>query len=177
MSSSSTNISLSTIGSDAGVPNLNVATIPENIRNGDSKAKQAYSEGLAFEDVLVNELTQQLASTMYGGDSSDGSSSADGSSTDGSTGSSSMLGGASAYASMIPQALSSSIMDSGGLGMAESFAQELDPSLLSQASGAATAGATAPSSTGTAAPGADTSSSTTDQSSGASVGSARQVTI
>ena len=144
MSSSSTNISLSTIGSDAGIPNLNVATIPENIRNGDSKAKQAYSEGLAFEDMLVNELTQQLASTMYGGssDSSDGSSSTDGSSTDGSSGSSSMLGGASAYASMIPQALSSSIMNSGGLGMAESFAQELDPSLLSQTSGAATAGAT-----------------------------------
>jgi hypothetical protein len=142
MSSSSTNISLSTIGSDAGIPNLNVATIPENIRNGDSKAKQAYSEGLAFEDMLVNELTQQLASTMYGGDSSDGSSSADGSSTDGSSGSSSMLGGASAYASLIPQALSSSIMNSGGLGMAESFAQELDPSLLSQASGASTAGAT-----------------------------------
>ena len=151
MSSSSANTSLSAIGSDAGIPNLNVATIPENIRNGDSKAKQAYSEGLAFEDMLVNELTQQLASTMYGGssDSSDGSSSAAGSSADGSSGSSSssMLGGASAYASMIPQALSSSIMNSGGLGMAESFAQELDPSLLSQASGASTAGATtAPSS-------------------------------
>jgi hypothetical protein len=167
MSSSSANISLSTIGSDAGIPNLNVASIPENIRNGDSNAKQAYSEGLAFEDMLVNELTQQLASTMYGGDSSDGSSTADGSSTDGSSGSSSsMLGGASVYASMIPQALSSSIMDSGGLGMAESFAQELDPSLLSQASA-----------TTTAAAGADTSSSTTDQSSGASVGSARQVTV
>jgi Rod binding domain-containing protein len=176
MSSSSTNISLATIGSDAGIPNLNVASIPENIRNGDSKAKQAYSEGLAFEDMLVNELTQQLASTMYGGDSSDGSSSADGSSTDGSSGSSSgMLGGASAYASMIPQALSSSIMDSGGLGMAESFAQELDPSLLSQAAGASTAGATTAASS--VAAGADTSSSTTDESSGASVGAARQVTV
>jgi Rod binding domain-containing protein len=138
MSSSSANVTLGTIGSTAGIPNLNVATIPDNIRNGDSKAKQAYSQGLAFENILVNELSQQLAKTMYGGDGSDGS---DSSSTDGSSDSSSgssMLGGASAYASMIPQALTSSIMDGGGLGMAESFAQELDPSLLSQASGTAT---------------------------------------
>jgi Rod binding domain-containing protein len=173
MSSSSANITLGTIGSNAGIPNLNVASIPANIRNGDSKAKQAYSEGLAFENVLVNELTQQLASTMYGG-SGDSSSStdgtSDGSSSDGS--SSSMLGGASAYASMIPQTLGSSIMDSGGLGMAESFAQELDPSLLSQASGASTAAGST-----TAAAGSDTSSSTTDQSPGESLGSARQVSV
>jgi hypothetical protein len=172
MSSSSANVTLGTIGSDAGIPNLNVASIPANIRNGDSKAKQAYSEGLAFEDMLVNELTQQLSSTMYGGDSSDGSST-DGSSdsTDGSSGSSSMLGGASAYASMIPQALTSSIMNSGGLGMAESFAQELDPALLSQASGA-----TSPTAAGVS--GSDpsaTSSGTTGQSSGTNVGAARQV--
>ena len=75
--SSSSDITLGTIGTNAGIPNLNVATIPANIRNGDSKAKQAYSEGLAFEDVLVNELSQQLANTMYGG-SDDGSSSSDG---------------------------------------------------------------------------------------------------
>ena len=131
--STSSATTLGTIGSNAGIPNLNVASIPANIRNGDSKAKQAYSEGLAFENVLVNELTQQLASTMYGGDSSGGSSSSidgssDGSSGDGSSGSS-MLGGASAYASMIPQALTSSIMSGGGTGIAEQFAQELDPEL------------------------------------------------
>jgi hypothetical protein len=181
MSSSSSDITLGTIGSNAGIPNLNVASIPANIRNGDSNAKQAYSEGLAFEDMLVNELTQQLASTMYGGDSSGGSStSSDGTSdgsSDGSSGSS-MLGGASAYASMIPQTLTSSIMDSGGLGMAEGFAQELDPSLLSQASATTASGSTtAASSTSTAAAGADTSSNTTDQSAGGSLGSARQVSV
>ena len=122
--SSSSDISLGTIGTTAGIPHLNVADIPANIRNGDSKAMQAYSEGLAFEDMLVNELSQQLAKTMYGGEGSDGSSSSDG------TGSSSgLLGGASAYASMIPQALTSSIMDGGGLGMAEQFAKQFDPAL------------------------------------------------
>ena len=127
MSATGSNITLGTIGQNAGIPNLNVATVPANVRTGDSKAMQAYSEGLAFEDVLVNELSQQLSKTMFGGDSSSNDS-ASGSSPASST----MLGGASAYASMIPQALTSSIMSGGGLGMAEQFAQELDPALLSQ---------------------------------------------
>ncbi|MGH2863500.1 MAG: hypothetical protein ACRDLT_18645 [Solirubrobacteraceae bacterium] len=133
MSTSTSDVTLGTIGSAAGIPNLNVASVPANIRNGGSKAMQAYGEGLAFEDVLVNELTQQLSQTMFGG-SGAGSSSDSADSADGSS-SSSMLGGASAYASMIPQALSSSIMSGGGLGMAENFAEELDPALLSQTSG------------------------------------------
>jgi Rod binding domain-containing protein len=110
---------------------LNVATVPENIRNGGSKAMQAYSEGLAFESMLVNELSQQMSQTMFGGSGSGGGSGSDGSSTGSADGSSSsMLGGASAYQSLIPQALTSSVMAGGGLGMADSFAQELDPSLL-----------------------------------------------
>jgi len=130
--SSSSDITLGTIGANAGIPNLNVADIPANIRHGDSKAMQAYSEGLAFEDMLVNELSQQLANTMYGGSGLDGSSSSDGTDgtggTDG-TSSGGLLSGASAYASLIPQTLTSSIMDGGGLGMASQFADELDPSL------------------------------------------------
>ena len=135
MSSSASDITLGTIGADAGISNLNVADIPANIRNGNSQAKQAYSEGLAFESVLVNELTQQLANTMYGGSGLDGSSSSDGSSSGGTDGSGSsgggLLSGASAYASLIPQTLTSSIMSGGGVGMAEQFAEELDPSLRS----------------------------------------------
>jgi Rod binding domain-containing protein len=131
--SSASDITVGTIGADAGVPNLNVAKIPENIRNGDKQAMQAYSEGLAFEDMLVNELSQQLAKTMYGG-SGDGGSAANGSSSDGTDGTSSggLLSGASAYASLIPQTLTSSIMASGGLGMAEQFAQQFDPALVSK---------------------------------------------
>ena len=131
MSGSSSDITLGTLGSAAGIPNLNVADIPANIRNGDKAAKQAYAEGLSFESVLVNELSQQMAKTMYGGDGTDGTSSSDG--TDGSDSSSSgLLGAASGYASLIPQALTSSIMSGGGTGLAEEFAQELDPALLTQ---------------------------------------------
>lgn len=133
MSGSVSNISLGTIGADAGVPTLNVADIPANIRTGNAKAKEAYSEGLAFEDMFVNELTQQLAGTMFGGDGSDGTDGSD--DTDGSDASDGSGGGllqgtASAYSSLIPQALSQSIMSGGGIGMAEQFAQELDPALL-----------------------------------------------
>lgn len=129
--SSSADITLGTIGQNAGIPNLNAATVPANVRNGDSGAMKAYSEGLAFESMLVNELSQQMSKTMFGGSGSSGDAASGGSAG---ASSSSMLGGASAYQSMIPQALTSSIMDDGGLGMAESFAQELDPSLLSQSS-------------------------------------------
>ena len=128
--STSDNNSLASIGVNAGIPSLNIADIPANVRNGNAEAKQAYTEGLAFEQVLVNELTTQLANTMGSGAtdlSSDGSSSTDGSDGSGDG----LLGGsaASAYASMIPQALSSSIMSGGGLGMAEQFAAAIDPSL------------------------------------------------
>ncbi len=134
--SSSPNVSLGTIGPDAGIPNLNVASIPANIRNGNSQAMQAYSEGLAFEDLLVSEMTQQLASTMYGGSAS-GTGAAGAGSAGGGTAGGGLLGGASAYASLIPQALTSSIMSAGGLGMAEQFAAQLDPALLGQSAPAA----------------------------------------
>jgi hypothetical protein len=139
MSTPVSSINLGTIGSAAGIPDLNVATVPANVRNGGSKAMQAYSEGLAFEDVLVGELTQQLATSMFGGSSSDGSGAGAPSGSDPSAGSGSMLGGAgaSAYASLLPQALTSSIMADGGLGVAKSFAEQLDPALSSPPGSAA----------------------------------------
>ncbi len=130
ISVSASDISLASIGTEAGIPSLNVADIPADIRNGNSQAKQAYSQGLAFESVLVNELSQQMTNAMYGGaDSSDGVDSSD--SSGGSDGSGGLLGAASAYSSLIPQALTSSIMSGGGVGMADEFAQEIDPALLS----------------------------------------------
>jgi hypothetical protein len=134
--SSSNSNSIASIGANAGIPSLNVADIPANIRNGNTQAQQAYTEGLAFEQVLVNQLTTQLANTM-------GSSSldpTDGSSDGSSDSSSGLLGGSSSsgYSSMIPSALTSSIMDGGGLGLAEEFAQTIDPALSDPAASAST---------------------------------------
>jgi len=141
MSFSSADSSLSSIGVNAGIPALNVAAIPANIRNGNKQAQQAYTEGLAFEQVLVNQLTTQMANTM----SSSSQDTADGSS-DSSSDSSGLLGGSSssAYSSLIPSTLTSSIMDGGGLGLADQFAE-------TSAAGAATAAASNDSQSGGAA--------------------------
>lgn len=115
--------------STASLPPIDPALEPANIRNGDAKAKQAYQVGLAFEQVLVDQLSQQLAATTGG--SSDGSGGSEGS--DGSGSSSGGLMGSdpasSAYAQLLPQALSTSVMSAGGLGVAAQLAGALDPQL------------------------------------------------
>lgn len=116
----------------SNLPPINAALEPASIRNGDARAKQAYQEALGFEDILVQQLTQQLAQTVSssgGGSSSDGSSSG-GSSPGGSGGG--LLGSdpsTSAFASLIPTALTQSIMSGGGVGIALHIAQGIDPAI------------------------------------------------
>jgi Rod binding domain-containing protein len=106
------------------LPPINPALEPASIRNGDASAKRAYQQALGFEDILVQQLTQQLASTVSspGGDS--------GSDSSGGTGG--MLGSDpsnNAFASLIPTALTSSIMSGGGVGMAQQIARAIDPAI------------------------------------------------
>jgi len=145
------NNSLAGIGVNAGIPTLNTADIPANIRNGNSQAQQAYSEGLAFEQVLVNQLTTQMASTM----GSNGLGDIDGS-TDSDSDSLLSSSDSSGFASMFPQALTSSIMSSGGLGMAEEFAQAIDPSLANPSGASSTGAADTPTAATQAADGGST---------------------
>jgi hypothetical protein len=122
------------------LPPINPAFEPASIRNGNAQAKKAYQEALGFEDVLVQQLTQELASSVSspGGDSE----------SDSSGGTGGMLGSDSstnAFASMIPTTLTSSIMSSGGLGVAMQLARSIDPAIgtpQGSASSASTAGAT-----------------------------------
>ncbi len=120
-------MSFGTIGSS--LPPVDAANEPADIRNGNTAAKNAYQEALGFEDVLVQQLTQELASTVT-------SPTDDGSSDDGSGDSSDSSGGilgsdpsTSGFASMIPSALTQSIMSSGGLGIAAQLAQSIDPAI------------------------------------------------
>jgi Rod binding domain-containing protein len=110
------------------LPPIDSSRLPADIRNGDAKAKQAYQEALGFEDILVNQLTQELAQTVV--------SPSDDSSDDGSGGSSGSSGGilgsdpsTSMFASMIPTALTQSIMSGGGVGVADSLARAIDPAI------------------------------------------------
>jgi hypothetical protein len=116
------------------LPMIDPANEPAAVRNGDQKAKNAYETGMAFENVLVNELAQQLAATVPGLDgSNDGlggtsDDSSDGSSA-GSTGGVGGAGGLGAYSSLLPQTLSSAVMSGGGTGIAMQIAQSIDPAL------------------------------------------------
>jgi hypothetical protein len=125
--------------STAGLPPIDPALEPASIRDGNKAAKNAYQTGLAFEDVLVNELSQQLMATVPGLDGSASDDGLGGSSDDGlggsdasdgvddSSGSGSSL---STYSSMLPGALTSAIMSSGGTGVAMQLAEGIDPALL-----------------------------------------------
>jgi hypothetical protein len=117
----------------SSLPPIDASNEPADIRNGNATAQKAYQEALGFENILVQQLTQQLASTVSS--PSDDGSSGDGS-DDSSSGSSGSSGGilgsdpsTSEFASMIPTALTQSIMSSGGLGIAQQLAQAIDPSI------------------------------------------------
>jgi Rod binding domain-containing protein len=110
---------------------IDPALEPESVRNGNQAAKNAYQTGLAFENILVNELAQQMTATVPGlsGDD-DGLGGSSGDSSSGSTGGlTSADSGISAYSSLLPQALTSSIMSGGGTGIAMQIAQSIDPAL------------------------------------------------
>lgn len=102
------------------VPVVSPALEPASIRNGGPAAQRAYQVGLAFERMLVDQLSQELTASTDG--SSDGTGS----------GSAGLMGSdpaSATYAQMLPQALSSGVMSGGGLGVAAQIAGALDPSI------------------------------------------------
>jgi hypothetical protein len=110
------------------LPPIDPALEPASVRNGNQAAKNAYQEGLAFEDILVNELVTQMTATVPGLDgSSTGSDGAGGSGSSGGLGGSGS--GIGAYASLLPQAMTSSVMSTGGTGIAMEIARSIDPAL------------------------------------------------
>jgi hypothetical protein len=113
----------SALGSSSTTIVANPATEPASVRNGSAAVKQDYQEALGFESVLVNELAQQLVSSSGLSDPGDSSDSSDPDSSSDPT--------ASAFASLLPGALTNSIMGNGGLGLAA----QILPSLTGSATG------------------------------------------
>jgi hypothetical protein len=117
------------------LPPINPALEPASIRTGDKAAKNAYQTGLAFEDILVGQLTQAMTATVPGLDgSSSGGDGLGGSSDDGlggstASGDGSSSGGLGAYSSLLPDTLTSTLMSAGGTGVAMQIAQGIDPAL------------------------------------------------
>lgn len=107
------------------LPVVDPSLEPASVRNGDQTAKNAYQTGLAFEQMLVDQLSQELTSTA----SADGSDDGSGDGTDAATGLMSGDPASATYAQMLPQALSSGVMSAGGLGIAAQIAASIDPAI------------------------------------------------
>lgn len=91
------------------MPPVDQSLLPADVRSGGAKAQQLYSVAQQFENLLVDQLTTQLADSSGLGDSGDGSS---GSSQ-------------SPYASLLPGALSQAVSSGGGLGLASELYRSL----------------------------------------------------
>ena len=116
----------------SNLPLLDPAKEPASVRTGDQTAKNAYATGVAFENVLVNELAQQMTATVPGLDGSDDGLGGTSASSDGSAGSSGGVGGSGglgAYASLLPSTFANSITSGGGTGIAMEIAKAIDPAL------------------------------------------------
>jgi Rod binding domain-containing protein len=101
-----------------GLPVVDQALEPASVRHGSAAVQKAYQSALAFEQVLVEQLSKSLsASSGLGGEASsqEGESGSE-------EGGSSASGGLS---SMLPQALASGVMHAGGLGLAAQMAQQM----------------------------------------------------
>jgi Rod binding domain-containing protein len=114
----------------AGLPAVNQALEPAWVRKGSAATQKAYTSALAFEQTLVEQLSQSLASTSgLDGESSQGGSGSE------EAGSSSGEAGNSQISSMLPQALTASVMNAGGLGLAAQMTRELEAAKTSSTSG------------------------------------------
>jgi len=112
--------------SSSAIPPIDQALLPADIRHGNAAAKSAYQQGLAFEQVLVSQLAQQLASGLDATTAAGGGSDA---TADGAGGSSSGSDPLSAFSQLLPSALTTSVMSGGGLGVAAQLAAAIDPAL------------------------------------------------
>jgi Rod binding domain-containing protein len=128
-----------------GVPPVNSALEPAWVRNGSAETQRAYQVALAFEQMLVQEMTSSLSQEgAFGG--GEGEAGGEGEGQD------SKLGGGM-LSSLLPQALSQGIASAGGLGLAPQLTRELEGNLGVGHAGPGAAGATAPAATGGASAG------------------------
>lgn len=123
------------IGSSGELPAVNQALEPSWVRKGSKAVQQDYASALAFERTLVEQLSKSMASSTPGGEEGQEEDTGGGEGSGGS----SMDAGMSQISSMLPQALSSSVMSSGGLGLAAELTRGLGAAgTLSAAPGTST---------------------------------------
>ncbi len=117
----------------SGLPPIDASQLPADVRTAPPARQSAYEAGLGFEQMLVQQLSQSLT------DSSD-----DTTSSDDSSGASDGLGSDSPYSSLLPDALTSGVMDAGGLGLARQLMDAMAPPAPAAQTTPATSTPTAP---------------------------------
>ncbi len=120
-----------------GLPVVNQALEPAWVRKGSAATQKAYETALSFEQALVEQLSKSMTATsgLQGESSQEGESGSE-------------EGGANAgeLSSLLPQALSSGVMQAGGLGLAAQMTRQLEGAQGGvQATGSQPSGGTAPS--------------------------------
>jgi hypothetical protein len=100
-----------------GAPVVNQALEPTWVRHGSAATQKAYAAALSFEQTLVEQLAKSLSETsgLTGESSQEGEAGSGGSDA-----------GASQLSSMLPQSLTASVMDAGGLGMAAQMTSQFE---------------------------------------------------
>jgi Rod binding domain-containing protein len=97
-----------------GLPPIDQALLPADIRRGTSADKKTYAAALGFERALVDQMAKRMAETakpIDGGDSSDG----------GDGGDQPQDAATSMYTDMLPDQLTDAITANGGVGLARGF--------------------------------------------------------
>jgi Rod binding domain-containing protein len=90
------------------LPPIDDRVLPADVRTGTTADKTRYETALQFERELVSQLTQTLADTTKTDGSDDAASTA-----------------TKSYEQMLPGVLADNVMQSGGLGLARTIAQNL----------------------------------------------------
>jgi Rod binding domain-containing protein len=118
----------------SGLPPVNPALEPAWVRNGSQATQKSYQTALAFEEMLVEQLSKSLtaASGLESESGQEGEASAQGGSSSG------------PLSSMLPQALASGVMSAGGFGLAAQITRQMqDAAGTSQSQAQLTGGAAA----------------------------------
>jgi Rod binding domain-containing protein len=94
------------------IPPLDSALLPPDVRTGSQERKDTYAAALGFEQLLVKQLTESLATSAR-----------------------SAMGGDSPYASLMPQAMADGLIDAGGLGLARQMTDAISPAQTTDTKG------------------------------------------
>ncbi|WP_210493833.1 rod-binding protein [Patulibacter sp. SYSU D01012] len=123
---------------------VDVRSLPRDVRAGGPQAQKTYQAAVAFERVLVEQLTKELSATAQPADDETASAA---------TG---------AYRDMLPGAMADALTGAGGIGLARQLYDAMRPSAATAASSPAPASGAATPADGAAAPaGPSTTSATT----------------